>query len=639
MATYRTRSNTAKLQRLIEFLKERDCESASNLETSAAVFLDDVKPKYKPGEIPFYDGTESDDGSSYVEEEKDDDWGSDWEEEWDDCATDEPLPAIETLEVPPPPPTPPKPPTPPPPPPPVVKAPSPPKVIPEPKKEEVPVVIDKTELLDLVPVKTKTSHQSAPPPVRRESRNFKPADNYKPAVVLSGVEKSSDIASPLMKFPTLPVSIPNFFGSNTTTNVGSPTKRKEKKKSQVPEDAVESVLVDSMTVVTAVAVPIDASMAQLSSKNGISKTETEIDIPPIAPPRRNSKESLVARSCPVSIKALPKQEEVLDFESDSTPTNTITTPTTTCSSSFERIEKSPLRSILKKSTPHSSSTDVSETLPVDSERKLNIVSSSPSKVVFSIPERDQFTAEIVQDRVKKSPEPSISYAQVTEVISRKPEEQYREVTVTIQGPFQEAAAAIEEVKRSKQSTEQTQSKLAALIKESEAESPKTKAKKHVTLQVPPQEPKTGPPKPKPPGSPTPKRSMVKPQPPIQYNVPDGAKIPKVGGQRSKKPTLASQWRMQKEKQKLEEQVLLERMETFNDNWPYLEDDSSVPSITALSEAGFFYLGLNDCVQCSTCEAVLRGWKEMEPSNDPWVQHELACPTCPQLEKNKTAAKP
>ena len=49
-----------------------------------------------------------------------------------------------------------------------------------------------------------------------------------------------------------------------------------------------------------------------------------------------------------------------------------------------------------------------------------------------------------------------------------------------------------------------------------------------------------------------KRPVLKPQPQLQYQVPEGAKIPKVGGQRSKKPTLASQWRKQKEKQKLEE---------------------------------------------------------------------------------------
>ena len=30
------------------------------------------QPKYKPGDIPHYDGTESDDGSSYVEEQSED---------------------------------------------------------------------------------------------------------------------------------------------------------------------------------------------------------------------------------------------------------------------------------------------------------------------------------------------------------------------------------------------------------------------------------------------------------------------------------------------------------------------------------------------------------------------------------------
>ena len=110
MAAYRTRSNTQKLQRLIEFLKERDCDSAANLEASAEVFLNDVKPKAHIDGIPHYDGTESDDGSSYVEEaddksDKDDgDWGSDWEEEeWEDCTEEQrkteiiptPLPSIE----------------------------------------------------------------------------------------------------------------------------------------------------------------------------------------------------------------------------------------------------------------------------------------------------------------------------------------------------------------------------------------------------------------------------------------------------------------------------------------------------------------------------------------------------------------
>jgi hypothetical protein len=45
---YRTRSNTLKLQRLIEVLRERGSDLAASLEATAADILDDVKPKSKP---------------------------------------------------------------------------------------------------------------------------------------------------------------------------------------------------------------------------------------------------------------------------------------------------------------------------------------------------------------------------------------------------------------------------------------------------------------------------------------------------------------------------------------------------------------------------------------------------------------
>ena len=40
---YKTRSDTLKLQRLIDVLKERGSETAVNLESSASDFLNDVK--------------------------------------------------------------------------------------------------------------------------------------------------------------------------------------------------------------------------------------------------------------------------------------------------------------------------------------------------------------------------------------------------------------------------------------------------------------------------------------------------------------------------------------------------------------------------------------------------------------------
>ena len=150
------------------------------------------------------------------------------------------------------------------------------------------------------------------------------------------------------------------------------------------------------------------------------------------------------------------------------------------------------------------------------------------------------------------------------------------------------------------------------------------------------------PKLKVPGSPIPTRlkkkpEIVKPQPQLQYKVPESAKDLKVAGQRSRKPTLASQWRIQKEKQKMEEQVMADRINTFSENWPYEEDDPNVPSVSALAEAGFFFLGLSDCVQCSVCEIVLSGWNAMQDSNDPWIQHVRTGPGCNFLERTKGSA--
>ena len=66
------------------------------------------------------------------------------------------------------------------------------------------------------------------------------------------------------------------------------------------------------------------------------------------------------------------------------------------------------------------------------------------------------------------------------------------------------------------------------------------------------------PKPKAPGSPCPrkKKPEIKAQPQLQYNVPEDARKLKVAGQRSRKPTLAATFRMQKEKEKRAKQVIL-----------------------------------------------------------------------------------
>ena len=83
---YRTQSDTLKLQRLIDVLKERGSALGDSLETKAKDFLSDVKQKRASPLIPHYDSDDSSGGSSFgkpAKDEDDDDWGSDWEE-WDE---------------------------------------------------------------------------------------------------------------------------------------------------------------------------------------------------------------------------------------------------------------------------------------------------------------------------------------------------------------------------------------------------------------------------------------------------------------------------------------------------------------------------------------------------------------------------
>ena len=54
-----------------------------------------------------------------------------------------------------------------------------------------------------------------------------------------------------------------------------------------------------------------------------------------------------------------------------------------------------------------------------------------------------------------------------------------------------------------------------------------------------------------------------------YTVPEGVEVPKVAGARSKKPTMASQWRKQKERDRLREQQMADRLASFN-AWPCVD---------------------------------------------------------------------
>jgi len=52
----------------------------------------------------------------------------------------------------------------------------------------------------------------------------------------------------------------------------------------------------------------------------------------------------------------------------------------------------------------------------------------------------------------------------------------------------------------------------------------------------------------------------------------------------------------------------------------------------LSEAGFFYTGVEDFVQCFSCSGILKDWDD--ENDDPWEQHALWLPNCQYLKQMK-----
>ena len=244
-----------------------------------------------------------------------------------------------------------------------------------------------------------------------------------------------------------------------------------------------------------------------------------------------------------------------------------------------KTEKSPLRSILKKSPSTSSA---SAMMLSDSPRVLNAENTfelaSISKSLPSLNEsilKEEECLEIIANKNDALVLANVKFqAENLDDTSNKVEDLYNVTEATKQPP---------------------KSLLTALIRQDSEDSDvlarKSPPKKHVTLQIPdapvPESLKS-PKSPKSASSSNQKKPVLKPQPQLQYNVPQGAKIPKVGDQRSKKPTLASQWRKQKERQKQEEQGIKDRIETFAEDWPYTDKDSGVPNVTDLAEAGFYY---------------------------------------------------
>jgi len=140
---------------------------------------------------------------------------------------------------------------------------------------------------------------------------------------------------------------------------------------------------------------------------------------------------------------------------------------------------------------------------------------------------------------------------------------------------------------------------------------------------------------------------------------------KVSGQRSKKPTMAREWRKLKEKQKQDvpKELTVEKMDidttpevsplpprakyvppVFKENesytdrhnsflkgaWPH-NNKKGIPTPSELAEAGFFFIGPGDYCRCYQCGLEQMCW---EPFESPWVRHGFLAPECCYVERIK-----
>lgn len=74
----------------------------------------------------------------------------------------------------------------------------------------------------------------------------------------------------------------------------------------------------------------------------------------------------------------------------------------------------------------------------------------------------------------------------------------------------------------------------------------------------------------------------------------------------------------------------ERLKTFSDKWPL-----SYVSSTDLAQAGFFYTGVNDKVQCTFCKGIIGNWAA---GSVPFQEHLRNFPWCDYVSQNITKAK-
>ncbi|XP_071115060.1 baculoviral IAP repeat-containing protein 7-like [Haliotis cracherodii] len=71
----------------------------------------------------------------------------------------------------------------------------------------------------------------------------------------------------------------------------------------------------------------------------------------------------------------------------------------------------------------------------------------------------------------------------------------------------------------------------------------------------------------------------------------------------------------------------DRLSTYR-SW---DRDTNIASPRDLAEAGFYFLGNLDRVQCFVCGIILRDW---QPGDDPWIEHVRRSPRCNHVESVK-----
>ncbi|XP_060588221.1 baculoviral IAP repeat-containing protein 7-A-like [Ruditapes philippinarum] len=69
-----------------------------------------------------------------------------------------------------------------------------------------------------------------------------------------------------------------------------------------------------------------------------------------------------------------------------------------------------------------------------------------------------------------------------------------------------------------------------------------------------------------------------------------------------------------------------RLRSFT-NWSHENERQT----HALADAGFFYVGIQDCVRCYSCGIGLRGWSD---DDDPWIEHVRFSPECQHVRQQK-----